>query len=168
MNSSTAHNFEKVNFLEAYNTVNKFDIICLSESFLDPSILTENNNLKINGYKMVRADHPHNVKGRGVCAYVRESLPVLNFSNSYLSECLTLEVTISNKKCYIITLYRSPSCSLYEQVILFNRTILNIFHNFIPSKIILCDDRNRPWTNEKFKHLIKKSYISKIKRVKHS
>ena len=77
--------------MEGYNAVNKFDIICLSESFLDSSILTENNNLKINGYKMVRADHPNNVKRGGVCAYVRETLPFRNFSNSYLSECLTLE-----------------------------------------------------------------------------
>ena len=64
LNSLTAHNFEKVNLLEAYNTVNKFDIICLSESFLDSSILMENNNLKIYVYKMVRADHPNNVKKR--------------------------------------------------------------------------------------------------------
>ena len=59
-----------------------FDIICLSESFIDSSILTGNNNLKINGYKTVRADHPNNEK-RGVCALVKESLPVRNFSNSY-------------------------------------------------------------------------------------
>ena len=50
---------------------------------------------------MVRADHPNNVK-RGVCAYVKEYLPVCNFSNLYLSECLTLEVTISNKKSYVV------------------------------------------------------------------
>ena len=86
--------------MKAYNKVNKFDVICLSESFFESSILTESNNLKINGYKMVRADHPNNVKRGGVCAYARESLPVRNFSNSYLSECLTLEVTISNKKGY--------------------------------------------------------------------
>ena len=30
------------------------------------------------------------------------------FRNSYLTECLTLEVTIDNKNGYIITLYRSP------------------------------------------------------------
>ena len=42
-------------------------------------------------------------------AHVKESLPVRSFSNSYLNECLTLEVTISNKKGYVITLYRSPS-----------------------------------------------------------
>ena len=67
LNSLTSHDFEKVNLLEAYNTPNKFDIICLSESFLDSSILIENNNLKINGYKMVKVDHPKNVKRRCVC-----------------------------------------------------------------------------------------------------
>ena len=35
---------------------------------------------------------------------LREYLLVCNFS-----KCLTLEVTISNKKGYFITLYRSPS-----------------------------------------------------------
>ena len=40
---------------------------------------------------------------------LREPLPVCNFSSSDLSECLTLEVTISKKKGYVITLYRSPS-----------------------------------------------------------
>ena len=100
--------------MEAYNTVNKFDIICLPESFLDSSIRTENNNLKINGYKMVRADHPSNVKRGVVCPYVREFLPVCNFSNSYLSECLTHEVTISKKKSYVITLHRSPSQTSHE------------------------------------------------------
>ena len=109
LNSLTTHNFEKINPLEAYNTVNKFDIICLSESFLDSSILSESNNLKTNGYKMVRADHPNHVKRGVVCAYVRESLPLRNFSNSYLSECVTLEVTYSNKKAYVVTAYRSPN-----------------------------------------------------------
>ena len=94
--------------MEAYNAVNKFDIICLSESFLDSSILTENNNLKINGYKMVRADHPNNAKRGGVCAYVRESLPVRNFNNSYLSGCLTLKVTILVIKRATLLLYRDP------------------------------------------------------------
>ena len=35
---------------------------------------------------MVKVDHLINVKRGGVCAYVRQSLPVRNFSNSYLSE----------------------------------------------------------------------------------
>ena len=38
-----------------------------------------------------------------------EHLPVHNFSNSYFSNYLTPEVTTSNKKGYVITLYKSPS-----------------------------------------------------------
>ena len=57
---------------------------------------------------MARVDHPERKRRRCVCL-LRESLPVCNFSSPDLSECLTLEVTISNKKGYVITLYRSPS-----------------------------------------------------------
>ena len=138
LNSLTTNNFEKVNPLEAYYAVNKFDIICLSESFLDSSILTENNNLKINGYKMVRADHPNNVKRGGVCAYVRESLPARNLSNSYLRECLT------PLKGYVITLYRSPSQGYYEfQSFTSNleKLLINI-NSFDPNSVILLGDFN--------------------------
>ena len=45
--------------------------------------------------------------------------------------------------------------NINEQVILFNRTILNIFHNVIPNKIILFDERDPPWMNDRIKHLIK-------------
>ena len=60
--------------------------------------------------------------------------------------------------------------NIKEQVILFKRTILIIFHNFIPNKIILRDDRDPPWMNEKIKHLIKKkkAIFQKKKRAKHS
>ena len=62
LNSLIAYNFQKVNLLEAYNTVNELNMICLSGCFLESSIQTENNNLEINGYKMVRADHPNILK----------------------------------------------------------------------------------------------------------
>lgn len=83
-----------MNLLEVFSTVNKFDIICLTESFLDSSFLKGNENLKTNGYRMVRANLPNNLKKRGVYAYIRESLSDYNFSNSYLSKCLTLEISV--------------------------------------------------------------------------
>ena len=46
---------------------------------------------------MVTADHFKDVKKVGMCAYVKDSLPVRKFSNSYLSKCLTLEVAITNR-----------------------------------------------------------------------
>ena len=45
--------------------------------------------------------------------------------------------------------------NINEQVILFNRTILNICHNFILNKITLCDGRDPPWMNDRIKQLIK-------------
>ena len=79
---------------------------------------------------MIRADHPNNVKRGGVCFYVKESLTVCNFSNSYLSECQTLEVTIGNKKGYVITLYRSPS-QASDQLDYFTRNLQKLLINII-------------------------------------
>ena len=37
---------------------------------------------------------------------------------------------------------------------LFNRTIKNILHNFIPHEIIICGDRDPPWINSSIRRLI--------------
>ena len=41
-----------------------------------------------------------------------------------------------------------------EIVFLFNRTIKNILSNYIPHEIIICDDRDAPWINNRVKELI--------------
>ena len=58
---------------------------------------------------MVRADNPGNIKRGGVCVYFKESLPVSCLPHPYLKECLTFEVPISNKRVYVVSMYRSPS-----------------------------------------------------------
>ena len=72
----TAHNFKKINLLKVYNTINKCDFICLSESYLDSSIASDNDDLNIKCCKLHRPGHPNNLKRGSVCAYIRESLPV--------------------------------------------------------------------------------------------
>ena len=84
LNSMTAHNSAKIKLLEPYNTINKFSVISSSESYLDLSIASDNVDLNIKGYNLYRADHPDNVKRGSVCAYIRESLLVTCFSNTYL------------------------------------------------------------------------------------
>ena len=39
-------------------------------------------------------------------------------------------------------------------VFLFNRTIKNILSNYIPHEIIICDDQDPPWINNRVKELI--------------
>ena len=68
LNSLAAHNFEKVGLLEAFNSINKFDIICVSESYLDSTFPSDSEDINIKGYKLVRADNPNNIKRGGVCA----------------------------------------------------------------------------------------------------
>ena len=68
LNNKAAHNFEKVELLEACDTLNKFDIICLSERYLNNSVLSDNDNLIIKSYKLVRDDHLYDVKRGRVCA----------------------------------------------------------------------------------------------------
>ena len=74
LNSLSAHNFSKLTQLKAYISMYKHDFICLSETYLDSS--TPDRLLKIDGYILVRADHPNNIKRGGVCIYYKESLPV--------------------------------------------------------------------------------------------
>ena len=95
--------------LTAYVLVHNFDIICLSETYLNSEISTDDKNLEIPGYYLLRADHPSNNKRGGVCIFYRTNLPLRVLNISYLSECITFEISIGNKICRFIHLYRSPS-----------------------------------------------------------
>ena len=66
-------------------------------------------SLELEDYKLVRADHPNNVKRGEVCIYSKESLPVRVINLPYLQEALLLELNDQNKKIIISSLYRSPS-----------------------------------------------------------
>ena len=74
LNSLPAHNFSKMLLLKVYNAIYKYDIICLFETFLDSSIPPDHVSLELEGYKVVRADHPNNVKRGVVCIYYKDQL----------------------------------------------------------------------------------------------
>ena len=105
--SLSAHNFSKLTQMKAYISMYKHDFIYLSDTYLDSS--TPDSLLEIDGYILVRADHPNNIKRGGVCIYYKESLPVRVISLPYLKEALLLEMTYNNKKVIVSVIYRSPS-----------------------------------------------------------
>ena len=74
LNSISAHNFLKLSLFRAYITVHNFDVICLSETCFDLSIL--HDNVQVPGYNLCREDHPLNIKRRDVCIYYKISLPL--------------------------------------------------------------------------------------------
>ena len=69
LKQSNSTYFAKVSLLTAYPSVNKPDIVYLSETFLNSEILTDDENLQIPVYSIARVDHPSNIKRAGVCAH---------------------------------------------------------------------------------------------------
>ena len=109
LNSIAAHNFSKLSLLEAYNVQHKFDMICLSETFLDSSIPTNDERLNMKGYKLIRADNLSDSKKGGKGIYYKELLAIRPVEVKNLNECIILEVSIKKKRGYVVSLYRSPS-----------------------------------------------------------
>ena len=87
----------------------KHHFICLSETYLDS--LTPDGLLEIEGYNLVCADHPNNIRRGGVCIYYKESLQVQVISLPYLKEALLLEMTYNYKKVKVSVIFCSPSQS---------------------------------------------------------
>ena len=70
---------------EAYNTVHKYDFICISEIYFDSLVESEDYDLRINGCKLIRMNHPLNTKRGVVFMYYKESLVVKMIDKSYIS-----------------------------------------------------------------------------------
>ena len=87
--------------LKACNAIYKYDFIGLSETYLDSSIPSDYLSLDLEGYKLIRADHPNNVIRSGVCIYYKESLPVRAINLPYVQEALLSGLNDQNKNIFI-------------------------------------------------------------------
>ena len=68
----------------------------------------------LEGYNLIRSDHPSNTKRGGFCIYYKQSLAVHLVDITSLPKYLVCELTIKNKKGYVAVMYRSPSQSSIE------------------------------------------------------
>ena len=89
---------------ESLIAIHQFDIICLSETYLNSDISSDNENLDIPGYRLVRSNHPSNDNRGGACVYFKFSLPVQILSISMLHECINLEIRTDDKLCNLTCL----------------------------------------------------------------
>ena len=76
LNSLVAHNFTKIALLKAYLSVQRFDIFCISETYLNSSITEDDDSLRIPGCNLIRSDHPSNNKRGGIATYYKSFLPL--------------------------------------------------------------------------------------------
>ena len=109
LNSISTYNYCKLFFLNSCNSLHKFDIICLSETYFDSNTPLDEDNLEISSYMLVHSDCASNTKHGGVCLYYKNNLLQRVISIGYLNECLTLELKIGDKICNFVVLYTSSS-----------------------------------------------------------
>ena len=109
LNSISSHNLIKLSLPCAYISINKIDVICLSGTYLDSSISSDNDNLVLPRCNLVRADNPTYTKRGSVCIYYHNFLPLKVIDIQPLNECINFEKWKCAKLCSFLCLYRSPS-----------------------------------------------------------
>ena len=103
MNSLIAHN--KTSLLAADTSTQRYDIICLSETYLDSSVPHDTDGLPRKGYYQVRADHPGKIISGGVFIYFKKDLVLLALDVSFFPESLLCEFPIGGKRGYVTVTY---------------------------------------------------------------
>ena len=77
LNGLTARRNIKILLLQVYVTQYNCDIICLSETYLNSSIQKDDDRIKIDGYNLIRSDHPSDSKKGGVCIYYKDHVSLI-------------------------------------------------------------------------------------------
>ena len=140
--------------MQGYTTEHNFNIICLSETFLNSSLDSKDDRLKIEGYNLIRSDHPSASKKGGVCVYYKEHIPLVRRDDlCTLSNCLVTEIRLENEKCFFACLYRSLSQTQHEFESFCTNldTLMDHINNELPICSVITGDLNgrcSKWCNK--------------------
>ncbi|MES9994358.1 MAG: reverse transcriptase family protein [Candidatus Thiodiazotropha sp.] len=96
----------KIDILES--ELSNFDIICLTETWLDGR--TSNDTISLKEYNLYRRDRVGDNHG-GICVYVKQNVHSRRRHDIELPniECVWVEVSTHNKKILLGTFYRPPN-----------------------------------------------------------
>ena len=77
LNGLTAHDSTKISLLQAYITQHNYDIICLTEPFINSPTLNDDSRITIEAYNLIRSDYPSGSKKGGVCIHFKEHVSLI-------------------------------------------------------------------------------------------
>ena len=105
LNDLAVHDFLKVSLIRAFIASHNFSIICLSKRFqilpCGSTVPHHDENFMIEGYSLLRADHPSKSNCEGVCLYFKEHLPLIRRNDlSILQVCLVTEIIVNNENAF--------------------------------------------------------------------
>ena len=110
--------------------------------FLNSSLQNDDNSLVLNGYKLVRANYPNNLKRGCVCIYLNKSLPIKVINITSLHESFVCELFWNRSWSYIVSLYWSPieSSDDYDHFIKTFEQLIVHLNSFRPGDVDNVDD----------------------------
>ena len=77
--------------MKTYFSLHNFDVVCISEIYLDSTTALDDKNLGIAGYNLLRADHASNSENCGVCVFYENSPASTLIDVHFLQECWVLK-----------------------------------------------------------------------------
>ena len=104
----SGHRFIKLPLLRTYIAIDKFGVVCLSETYRNASISNDDDSFELSGYNLFRSDHQSNTLRGAVSIFNRNHLPLKIIGIHYLQECIDFEVTIRGKSCQFVSLDHPP------------------------------------------------------------
>ena len=143
------HKYIKLSLLRTHASTHKFDVICISETYLNSDTSTVDENLEIGGYTLIRADHPSNTKQGGIGIYYKHSLAFRLLDICYLDKCINFETSVGGKLSNFISLYHLPSQSpdVFEKFAINFELNLDKIANKNPYLIVILGDFNAKSSN---------------------
>ena len=124
LNYLAKDNFQRVQLIEAHNSIFDYDLISICETSLSDVI--ELPETLLDEYTFVPANNPTNTRHGGVGLFYKNSLPVIVRNDLSFDESIVVELKFGRRKIFFTVLYRSPSSNHTSPEF---RTILTNFAN---------------------------------------
>ena len=117
-----------------------FDLLALSETFLDTSV--EEEKFFVQGFskEILRSDYPRDTKQGGVWLYFKEDLPIKRRTDlEIMDKTIVAEISVKRKKIIFVVTYRSPSQNAEDFHLFLDKLQLTLDHinDIRPYSIVL-------------------------------
>lgn len=123
----------KFNILKNYLSVNGFDILALTETWL--THVVDDNELHINNFKLVRRDRGYG-RGGGILLYIRSSLQYRILTDIHVTDCteqIWVEFRAKGVRTVLGIFYRPPGFAHFSH-------FLEEFEYNISEQLLQCDN----------------------------
>ena len=107
LNSLAKDNFQRLNLIDAHNSIFDYDLISINETSLNDTV--ELPETLLDDYTFVHANNIANTRHGGMGLFYKKSLPVIVRSDLSFNESIVVELNFGRKKVYFTVLYRSPA-----------------------------------------------------------